>query len=206
MTTRINLLPWREMRRQERQKQYIVALSASVAGVLVFALLVHLQILAMINYQEKRNRYLENEIALLDRKIVEIEKLEKTRQALIDRIEVIQELQANRPAVVHLFDELVKTLPDGTYLTSLNQGGKQLTLEGKAESNTRVSSYMRQLDDSAWLDQASLHFIETQQVEQIRVSRFKLNVAQTIPSRDGETFDGAVQDVEEWRGGTPEEL
>src|SRR5687768_4827695 len=167
MTT-INLLPWRETRRKERQREYLIITAASVAGVLLLALLVHLQINSMISHQERRNQYLQTEIQILDRKLVEIKKLEETRQALIDRINVIQELQANRPGVVHLFDELVKTLPEGTYLTSLVQQGEALVFDGQAESNTRVSSYMRLIDASEWMDGATLDVIETRDVGPVR--------------------------------------
>jgi type IV pilus assembly protein PilN len=179
--TAINLLPWRETRRKERQREYIIVAVASVAGVLLLGGLVHLQISGMIGYQERRNQYLQTEIQLLDRKLVEIKKLEETRQALIDRINVIQELQANRPGVVHLFDELVKTLPEGTYLTSLVQQGEALIFEGQAESNTRVSSYMRLIDSSEWMDAATLDVIEARDAGPVRISSFKLNAKQTIP-------------------------
>jgi type IV pilus assembly protein PilN len=186
MTTRINLLPWRETARKEQQREYAILAGSSAAGVAILMLLVHAAFSSMIDYQGQRNRYLEQEIRQLESKLTEIKKLETTRQALIDRIEVIQDLQANRPGIVHLFDELVKTLPDGTYLTNLKQNGNALVMDGKAESNTRVSSYMRQIDGSEWMDKAALDVIETKDAGSTRISSFRLNAKQTVPGAEPE--------------------
>lgn len=178
---RINLLPWREKLRKEQQQIFYVILGmGAIIGVLI-VLLVHLQITAMIDHQESRNQYLQREIAELDKRIVEIKKLEDTRNALIERMKVIEELQTSRPVVVHLFDEMVKALPDGLYLTSLVQKGNALTLAGKAESHGRVSSYMQTLDGSGWLGNPSLSVIEVKIENGMRVSNFSMAVPQTTP-------------------------
>ena len=179
---RINLLPWRELKRKEDQRKYlsIIVFCVIVTGILV--LLVHINFKGEINYQMSRNRYLENEIKILDGKIQEIVKLEATRKALLERMEVIQNLQATRPGVVHLFDQLVATLPDGTYLTSVKQTDDSLTIKGKAESNARVSAYMRNIENSDWLADPTLEVIQTKETGPIRTSEFDLLAKQVYPS------------------------
>ena len=177
----INLLPWRETLRKEKQKEFIsvTAFAAAVTAVLVG--FVHIHMTGVIEYQERRNQFLENEIKILDTKIKEVEKLESTKKALIDRMTVIQNLQATRPQIVHLFDDLVSTLPDGIYLTSVKQSGSKLDISGQAESNARVSAYMRNIDDSEWLTAPRLNVIETKKSGFGRVSSFKVQAEQTAP-------------------------
>jgi len=179
---RINLLPWRETRRAEQQKEFftLMAMAAALCGLVV--LLTHFEINGRINHQKERNQYLTNEIKILDEQIAEIKKLDSTRQALIERMEVIQNLQAARPGIVHLFDELVKTLPEGVHLSSLKQKGANLDLAGKAESNARVSSYMRKIDESEWLAKPSLGVIETKDTALARISNFNLTAQQINPN------------------------
>lgn len=180
----INLLPWRAEHRQEKQKEFLVLLG--MAGMLSAAILalafVHTS--GLIDYQKKRNQFLDNETKLLDAKIAEIKELEATKKALIDRMNIIQELQSSRPGIVHIFDELVNTLPDGLYLKSISDTGGKLEITGAAESNARVSAYMRQLDKSDWLSNPSLSFIEVskkQQPGKPRTYSFKLTVDLTQP-------------------------
>ncbi len=184
---RINLLPWREARRREQQKEFFTLMGLAAALCVVVVLLTHFEINGRINHQERRNQYLTNEIKILDDKIKEIKKLDSTRQALIERMEVIQNLQATRPGIVHLFDELVTTLPDGVHLTQLKQTDSNLQLSGKAESNARVSSYMRNIEKSEWLTKPSLGVIETKETELARVSDFNLTAIQTNPNIDTES-------------------
>ncbi|MEJ2114831.1 MAG: PilN domain-containing protein [Gammaproteobacteria bacterium] len=179
---RINLLPWRETRRREQQKEFFTLVGMAAALCAVVVLLTHFEINGRISHQEERNQYLTNEIKILDGKIAEIKKLDSTRQALIERLDVIQYLQAARPGVVHLFDELVKTLPDGVHLSSLKQSENSLQLSGKAESNARVSSYMRNIEDSEWLASPSLGVIETKDTELSRISSFNLTAQQINPN------------------------
>lgn len=155
----INLLPWRENLRKKRQKDF--GMSVVLALILTGAAAggVHFYIEEMIRHQEARNNYLGQEIAIVDKKIKEIQDLEKQKAQLIARMNVIQALQGSRPQIVHLFDELVTTIPDGTHLTKLEQKGSAVTLNGIAESNARVSAYMRNIDGSAWLGGPALQVI-----------------------------------------------
>ncbi|WP_260292997.1 PilN domain-containing protein [Sedimenticola hydrogenitrophicus] len=155
----INLLPWRETLRKKRQKDF--GMSVLLALILTGAAAggVHFYIEDMISHQGARNGYLGQEIAIVDKKIKEIQDLEKQKAQLIARMNVIQSLQGSRPQIVHLFDELVTTIPDGTHLTKLDQKGGAITLNGVAESNARVSAYMRNIDTSAWLGGPSLQVI-----------------------------------------------
>ncbi len=153
---RINLLPWRAARRKQREREFYMMLGASlVAAVLVFLGAV-LFMDSRIDNQQARNHYLEGENKLLDAKIVKIDKLDKEKARLLARKQIIEQLQANRSQMVHLFDELVKTIPDGARLSGLKQSGDTLTLEGHAQSNASVANYMRSLDASQWLSHADL--------------------------------------------------
>lgn len=157
---RINLLPWREAARKRRQTEFGILTVSSLLLALLVAGLVHFYIEERISFQAKRNDFLQREIAQLDRKIQEILELEKTKANLIARMNVIQQLQESRPEIVHMFDELVSTLPEGMYLTELTQTGRDLKLVGRAQSNARVSAYMRHIDSSEWLGKADLKKIE----------------------------------------------
>ena len=156
----INLLPWREEQRKEQQRQFltIMGLSGLLMGMIVLA--VHIQIAGMINNQQSRNDYLNKEISKVEKQIKEINNLAKEKKRLLSRMEVIETLQRNRPEVVHLFDEIVKVLPEGTYLTSMKQSGKALSLDGMAQSNARVSALMRNIDSSTWLSAPQLQIIK----------------------------------------------
>lgn len=158
---RINLLPWRAERRKQRQKEFglMLALSA-VAGVLLW-FLVNSYYNAQIEGQHARNAYMDRQIAEVDETIQEIEELDRQRARLLARKDVIEELQASRSQMVHLFDSLVRTIPDGVMLTTLKQEGQRLTLEGRAQSNARVSTYMRNLEGSGWMARPTLSVIES---------------------------------------------
>jgi type IV pilus assembly protein PilN len=157
---RINLLPWRAERRKQRQKDFGVMLAlAALAGLLLwFAFNMYYN--AQISGQQERNRYLEEQIAEVDTRIVEIEELDRQKARLLARKEVIEQLQANRSQMVHLFDSLVRTIPDGVILTTIKQEGEKLTLEGRSQSNSRVSTYMRNLEGSGWMTRPDLSIIE----------------------------------------------
>ncbi len=157
---RINLLPWREERRRQQKQEFFMMLAAgAVAGVLV-VLLITWQVNQRMDYQNARNRYLQNEIKKLDQQIKEIKSLEDTRAKLLARKSVIEELQASRSQMVHLFDALVRTIPEGVRLTAIKQQGQILTLDGLAQSNARVSAYMRSLDNNPWFDTPDLMVIK----------------------------------------------
>jgi len=183
----INLLPWRETLRKKRQQQFGLAAAGMIAVTVLLLLGAHLQIQGMIDYQGKRNKYLTNEIADLDRKIAEIKALEKTKAQLLTRMEIIQQLQSSRPEIVRLFDELVKTLPEGTFLTKVIQRGRGVNLDGRAQSNARVSSYMRKIDASDWMGNPRLVVIEAKDKTGTGFSHFQMSASQVTkkPSEGG---------------------
>jgi type IV pilus assembly protein PilN len=181
MITVINLLPWREELRQEQKKQFgiLTALMMFLAAAIIG--LIHLQMVTKIDYQLSRNNFMSSEISKLDEAIVEISELRKVRRSLVERMEVIQDLQRSRPSIVHLFTEIVSTVPNGVYLESLTQTGSNLLMHGQAESNARVSTYMRNLDASDWLKAPNLSVIEIEDIKVNRISTFTLTVKQTSP-------------------------
>jgi type IV pilus assembly protein PilN len=158
---RINLLPWREGQRKERKLAFLVALgvAALAAGVTSFA--AYLLYGSMIEAQQRRNDMLRAEIKTLDKHIEEINDLETAKQRFIARMDIIEKLQRSRPEIVHVFDEIVRTLPEGVYLTAVKQTGPALKFEGIAQSSTRVSSFMRNIDGSQWLRNPALEVVQT---------------------------------------------
>lgn len=179
---RINLLPWREELRAERQKQFMVLLGLTVGlgAAVIFAANLHVQ--QLVQHQESRNTYLRNEIKAVDKKIAEIKELQSTKQRLIARMQVIEQLQKSRPQIVHLFDELVRTLPNGVHLNSVVQKGSNLEMKGVAESSARVSAYMRNIESSPWLKDPRLGRIETREEGRVRRSLFTLTAQQESPT------------------------
>ena len=158
---RINLLPWREAERKRRRQEFIFASVGAVLAAGVLTLIVNWQFDSAISNQNERNQVLKNEIATLDKEITEILGLEQQKQRLLARMQVIEQLQRSRPEVVHLFDQLARTVPDGVYLTGVKQTGKRVQLNGVAQSSTRVSSYMRNINASEWLADPALEVVET---------------------------------------------
>jgi type IV pilus assembly protein PilN len=158
---RINLLPWREGQRKERKLAFLVALgvAALAAGVASFA--AYLLYGSMIEQQQHRNDMLRAEIKTLDKQNEEINDLENRKQKFIARMEIIEKLQRSRPEIVHVFDEIVRTLPEGVYLTAIKQNDKKLKFEGIAQSSTRVSSFMRNIDGSQWLRNPELEVVQS---------------------------------------------
>jgi type IV pilus assembly protein PilN len=192
--TSINLLPWREWKRQEQKKQFGLwsVLSLSLAAVIM--LLIHIQMGTKIDYQLSRNNYISSEISQLDKKIAEIVELQKVRRSLLERMAVIQDLQRSRPSIVHLFTEIVTTVPNGVYLLSLSQTDGNLVMSGEAESNSRVSTYMRNLSGSDWLKDPNLTVIQIEDKKVNRISAFTLTVKQTSPNATDEQNDsGGIQ-------------
>jgi len=182
MTTRINLLPWRESLRKERKRQF-----ASVSGgvallMMVIIFYVHLHVDGMIEHQNSRNALLEAEIAKVDERIKEIRELEAKKTQLLNRMTVIQDLQTRRPLSVHLMDELVRTIPDGLVLTKMVQVGADLTLEGVAQSNSRISAFMNNFKGSVWFSDANLDVSQAQDKKGGEsVFKFILKVKQLTP-------------------------
>jgi type IV pilus assembly protein PilN len=158
---RINLLPWRDEQRRERKLAFLVALGGGTIAAVVVAFAAYLLMGSMVDAQQRRNEMLRAEIKRLDKQIEEINDLESAKQKFIARMEIIEKLQRSRPQIVHLFDEIVRALPDGVYLTSVKQTDKRLKFEGVAQSSTRVSAFMRNIDGSEWLKNPELEVVET---------------------------------------------
>lgn len=178
----INLLPWREELRKEKQQQFaVVGAGSAVVGALLIVL-THLQMNGLIEHQNNRNKFLETEISALDEKIETIKNLEKTKADLLARMDIIQQLQHSRPQSVHLMDELVYTMPDGVFLSSISQKGPSLTMSGIAQSNARVSAYMRNIDSSQWIGSPRLDVIETKEENNRRTATFVLRASQVAPA------------------------
>jgi len=188
---RINLLPWRAELRQKRKKDFLTALVAAVlvGGVLSYAAKLGVQ--AQIRGQNSRNTVLQQEIAELDKQIAEILGLENQKERLLARMAIIEQLQKARPEVVHLFDELVETLPEGVYLTEVRQAGGRIELHGDAQSSTRVSALMRNIDSSQWLRDPGLDVVETVDLGPTRNAQFTVFMQQV--AMDGEEYEGVAQ-------------
>jgi len=158
---RINLLPWREAERKRKRQEFYLSLGAAVATAALVTLLGQWQMNSAIKHQQARNDYLTGEIALLDKQIEEINGLDAQKQRLLARMEIIETLQRSRPEIVHVFDEIVRVLPEGVYLTYLRQTGTRFEVRGVAQSSTRVSSFMRNIDASEWLAEPTLQIVQT---------------------------------------------
>ena len=182
--TKINLLPWREVRRKQKQKDFINSMElAALIGILIVGL-IHSSIEGLKFYQQQRNQILQSEIVVLDKQIIQIKDLEEKKKQLQAKINLIQQLQESRPEAVHLFDEIPKITPEGIFLTKFTQVGSELTFEGKSESNTRISAFMKAIDLSLWLQKPTLAVIKssdnlsTNKRDSDSLSDFKLNALQ----------------------------
>ena len=173
---KINLLPWRQEQRKEQQRQFFTVMGLMVVLVVVGIIAVHLQYARLIGVQDSRNDYLRKHIKEVEKQIAEINELASKKERLLARMEIIQQLQRNRPEIVRLFDELVRVMPDGVYLTGLKQQGVNLQMTGIAQSNARVSALMRNIDQSEWLTKPVLDVIETGKKEDAR--QFSLRAQQ----------------------------
>jgi type IV pilus assembly protein PilN len=158
---RINLLPWREQERKVRRREFMVAAMAAVFAAGICAVGGKLLYSSWIDAQNEKNNLLKKEIVKLDAQIADIQDLENRKQRLVARMEIIEKLQRKRPEIVHLFDEIVKTVPDGVYLTGIKQTGNKLEIRGIAQSSTRVSTFMRNIDSSVWMDNPVLQVVES---------------------------------------------
>ncbi len=177
---RINLVPWRETERKRKRQEFGVGAVGALVFAGLIAFLVNLQMQSAINAQNDRNQFLKAEIANLDKQIAEILDLEQQKQRLLARMQVIEQLERSRPEIVHMFDELVRTIPDGIHLVSLKQNERKIELKGLAQSSTRVASYMRNLDSSEWLADPALNILETKGAGDSG-SDFTLNAVQENP-------------------------
>ena len=194
---RINLLPWREAERKRKRQEFGVgALGALMLAAVVY-LVVNWQMQSAIDEQMSRNQYLNDQIKELDKQIAEILDLEQQKARLQARIQVIEQLELSRPEIVHVFDQIVRTTPDGIYLTSVKQTNRKIELKGIAQSSTRVASYMRNIDSSEWLTDPALQILETKGATDAG-SQFTLSAMQENPqlaaaqaAADGRTAGGA---------------
>jgi type IV pilus assembly protein PilN len=190
MSTRLNLLPWREMRRREQDRQLLtIAIGAWVLMVVV-VFYAHIHVSGLIDAQNRRNEFLKQEIAKVERQIREVADLKRRREALIARMNVIQQLQADRTRVVRIFDELVRRVPEGVQLATLKQsGGRSMALTGVAQSNARVSALMRNFSASDWFDDPKLNVINVKQKGSDRVSEFSLTVKNLAKAKSSKASD-----------------
>ena len=182
----INLLPWREAERKKRQRDFGVAMGGAVIVGIALVMLTMFAYSQMISAQESRNTRLTNEIAELEKSITEIDNLERQKERLIARMEIIEQLQKSRPEIVHLFDELVRQLPEGVYLTGMKQTGSRVEIRGIAQSSTRVSALMRQIDASDWLGDPEVERVETKQSGSSRQSEFVVYLKQKKSGAESE--------------------
>ncbi len=176
---RINLLPHREMKRAARQRQFIFLTASISVLALLIVVLVHGIIGGKIDTQGARNSYLEAETAKLDKQIAEIQKLKEQIQAMLSRKKVVETLQSNRSQSVYLLDQMVRLLPDGLYLKSFKQTGNIVNIQGYAQSNARVATFIRNLDASPWLESPELVITKAATVDKVRLNEFSLNVKLT---------------------------
>ena len=177
--TRINLLPWREDLRKQRQQRFLMTMlfSLVVAAAVMFGW--RLLVTSQIDYQKQRNEFLRAEIRKVDELLREIEELDKVKARILARMQVIQDLQARRPEAVHLMDELVTTMPEGVHLDSITQAGQNVNLKGRAQSNARVSALMRNTEASPWLANPNLQIVQNKgQDKDATLSEFSLQVQQ----------------------------
>ena len=158
---RINLLPWRDEERKERKLKFLVALAGSAIAACLVAGVGYMMMDSMVSAQDARNNRLKEEIAYLDKQIEKINSLEADKARFIARMDVIEKLQRSRPEIVHIFDEIARQLPDGVYLTAISQNGTRLRFEGVAQSSTRVSAFMRNIDGSNYLKNPELEIVQT---------------------------------------------
>lgn len=179
--SRINLLPWRAELRKERQTRFaaITGICLLITGLGVLS--VHMYMQSVLDYQTRRNDYLQQQIKIAEKKIEEIKTLRQERQSLISRMEVIQKLQSSRPEVVHLFEELVSTLPEGVHYTSFQQNDKNISIDGVAQSGARVSRLMRNLEESKWLKNPVLKQTQLFEEGKRKLHKFSLSVQQDAP-------------------------
>jgi type IV pilus assembly protein PilN len=196
--TRINLLPWRELLRKEREREFYTLAGGAAFFMGLVVVYIHFHIAGVIETQNGRNTFLDQEIKKVESQIKEIDRLETEKSQLLARMKVIEELQGQRPQMVHLFDEVVKAIPDGVYLTSIKQSGTSVAIEGIAQSNARVSAFMRNIDASHWLAEPKLEVIEALSGKNDQKgSKFKLNLKEVMegesPEADGMPKDAAAK-------------
>lgn len=178
---KINLLPWREAYRKEKKEQFLVAMGVVLMVSALSAYLWVASVEGAIDNQNARNKILQTEISNLEKQVKEISELKKKRDDLLARIKIIQDLEGTRPLIVRYFDDLVRSIPDGVFLTSLSRHGNQISLEGVAESYSRVSTLMRNLEDSDWFAGPKLSSVSAVPREGEAAQSFKMSVSTSVP-------------------------
>jgi type IV pilus assembly protein PilN len=194
MAVKINLLDWRTELNTLRRTQFFAMLGIGAALAVGGVGVVYFGVQGAIDHQRGRNAFLQQQIVEMDKKIKEIEELEKVKANLLARMKVIEELQASRAAMVHFFDEILNTLPEGVYIKALKQAGPNVTIDGVAESNNRVSAYMKNIESSRWFAEPRLIVINTKDVNKRRQSEFQLrfqNLTRQKPPAAGAAEDAA---------------
>ena len=198
---RINLLPWRAELRREQRNQFATLMGITAVIAIVTGLAVWWYYDQKIDYQKQRNAYLDAEITKLDKKIEEIRDMEQERERLVKRIEAIQNLQTVRPLEVRLFDEIVTTVPDGVYIKEIDQKDAAITIKGSAQSQSRVSNYMRNIEASKWVTNPKLEVVQTVSKEGDRTSDFTLHIDQVLPVTQAEQAKGKKGAKKATKGG-----
>jgi len=203
--TRINLLPWRELLRKEREREFYAIAGGAAFFMGLVIVYIHFHMTGVIETQNGRNAFLDQEIKKVESQIKDIDRLETEKSQLLARMKVIEELQGQRPQMVHLFDELVKAVPDGVYITSIKQSGTSVVIEGIAQSNARISAFMRNIDTSRWLTEPKLNVIEALSGKNDQKgSTFTLNIKEVMEGGDsaaGNMRKGAAKPVASGKAG-----
>lgn len=181
MTTQINLLPWRAQLREEQKKQFIIFLLGAISIAAVIVGLVYIVVQGKIKDGRKVNAYIETETRILDQKLASIQEINEQRQELIARRQVLQQLQIERVAIVNILQGITERLPDGVFLTEIKKQGDQLTLTGKAESNTRVSELMQKIESSSWIIDPLLTIIKSDNNKNVHIRDFKITMTVYLP-------------------------
>lgn len=189
---RINLLPWREAERKERKLSFMVALAAAAICAIVVTFGAYLLYSALIRAQASRNELLRTHIQMLNRQIGEINSLEKTKRKFLARMHIIEQLQRSRPQIVHVFDQIVRTVPQGLYLTEVSEKGNHIQFKGVAQSSTRVSEFMRNIDGSHWLANADLEVIKAGRSRPGSTFTLDAQVESPKPARSAATSNHAL--------------
>ena len=185
--SKINLLPWREARRKELQTQFVISLVVVTLFSVAIWGTIHFYYQQLIEVQDMRIVYINQHIELVDKKIEEIKELEREKERLLARMRAIEQLQGNRPLIVRLFDELVTSLPEGVTISSIQQKEQSITINGLAQSNARVSSFMRNLESSDWFTKSDLKVIkEAKLADDKPVNSFTLSFSQVLPQPEDE--------------------
>ena len=182
ITTTINLLPWREERRKQQQQDFMIMLGAAAVVGALAGWMWYTSVSLQVDTQTARNQYIQKELTLLDGQIKEIKDLEQRRAELVSRMQTIQDLQNDRPSIVYIFDQIARTLPDGVYYTDIVRKGKSFTFKGVADSNTRISALMRNLNSSDWFQNPSLQTVDA--VPGSDSSTFVLTAMQESPQKE----------------------